>query len=91
MILGTTTVTRKTSSMDLAMELIMDVDDEIVLATDGSIEGLLTSLSTRPGRPSIFLRDEFSGLLDQMTKKDYLSGMAELLTKLYDCKCKNAF
>jgi len=32
------------------------------------------------------LRDEFSGLLDQMTKKDYLSGMAELLTKLYDCK-----
>ena len=86
MILGTTTVTRKTSSMDLAMELIMDVDDEIVLATDGSIEGLLTSLSTRPGRPSIFLRDEFSGLLDQMTKKDYLSGMAELLTKLYDCK-----
>jgi len=86
MILGNTTITRKTSTMDLAMGLIMDVDDEVVLATDGSIEGLLTSLSTRPGKPSIFLRDEFSGLLEQMTKKDYMSGMAELLTKLYDCK-----
>src|SRR5690606_32174212 len=36
--------------------------------------------------PSVFLRDEFSGLLEQMTKKDYMAGMAELLTKLYDGK-----
>ncbi len=86
MILGNTTITRKTSTMDLAMDLLNDIDEEFVLATDGSIEGLLTSLSTRPGRSSIFLRDEFSGLLEQMVKKDYMSGMAELLTKLYDCK-----
>ena len=86
MILADTTLTRKTTAMDLAMDVITEVDDNIVLATDGSIEGLLTTLSTRPGQPSIFLRDEFSGLLEQISKKDYMSGMAEFLTKLYDAK-----
>jgi len=86
MILADTTLTRKTTAMDIAMDLVMEVDSDIVLATDGSIEGLLTSLGTRPGRPSVFLRDEFSGLLEMITKKDYYAGMPELLTKLYDGK-----
>jgi hypothetical protein len=86
MILADTTLTRKSTAMDIAMDLTLEVDDDVVMATDGSLEGLLTSLSTRPGRPSVFLRDEFSGLLEQMTKKDYMSGMPELLTKLYDGK-----
>lgn len=86
MILADTTLTRKTTSMDIAMDLIMEVQEDVVMATDGSLEGLLTGLSTRPGQPSIFLRDEFSGLLESMTKKDYMAGMAELLTKLYDGK-----
>jgi hypothetical protein len=74
MILADTTLTRKSTATD------------ILLATDGSLEGLMTSLAGRPGRPSVFLRDEFSGLLESMTKKDYMAGMAELLTKLYDGK-----
>jgi hypothetical protein len=86
MILADTTLTRKTTAMDMAMDLIMEVDPDAILATDGSIEGLFTSLSMRPGRPSIFLRDEFSGLLESITKKDYYAGMAETLTKLYDGK-----
>jgi hypothetical protein len=72
--------------MDLAVDLITEIDSDAILATDGSIEGLFTSLSTRPGRPSVFLRDEFSGLLEAMTKKDYYAGMAETFTKLYDGK-----
>lgn len=72
--------------MDIAMDLVTEIDPEIIMATDGSIEGLLTSLATRPGRPSVFLRDEFSGLLEMITKKDYYAGMPELLTKLYDGK-----
>lgn len=86
MILADTTLTRKTTAMDLAMDLVMEVDPDVLMATDGSIEGLLSALSVRPGRPSVFLRDEFSGLLEQMTKKDYMAGMPELLTKLYDGK-----
>lgn len=86
MILADTTLTRKTTSMDIAMELVMDVDPDILMATDGSLEGMLNGLASRPGRPSVFLRDEFSGLLEQITKKDYMAGMAEMLTKLYDGK-----
>jgi ribosomal protein S25 len=86
MILADTTLTRKTTAMDIAMDVISEIDPDAILATDGSIEGLMTSLSMRPGRPSIFLRDEFSGLLEALTKKDYYAGMAESLTKLYDGK-----
>jgi ribosomal protein S25 len=86
MILADTTLTRKTTAMDIAMDLVMEVDPDVILATDGSIEGLFTSLSLRPGQPSIFLRDEFSGLLEQMNKKDYYAGMAETFTKMYDGK-----
>lgn len=86
MILADTTLTRKTTAMDIAMDIVTDIDSDAVLATDGSIEGLFGSLSMRPGRPSVFLRDEFSGLLEAMTKKDYMAGMAETLTKLYDGK-----
>lgn len=86
MILGDTTLTRKSTAMDIAIDLLMEVDADSVLATDGSIEGLMQQLEARPKRPSIFLRDEFSGLLEMITKKDYYAGMAEVLTKLYDGK-----
>jgi hypothetical protein len=86
MILADTTLTRKTTAMDIAMDLLVEIDPDCILATDGSIEGLMQSLSTRPGRPSIFLRDEFSGMMEAMTKKDYYAGMMETLTKLYDGK-----
>lgn len=86
MILADTTLTRKSTAMDIAMDLLQEVDSDAILATDGSIEGLLTSLSTRPGRPSIFWRDEFTGLMEMVGKKDYYSGMLETFTKLYDGK-----
>lgn len=86
MILADTTLTRKSTAMDLAMDLVMEVDPDALLATDGSLEGMVTSLAARASRPSVFLRDEFSGLLEAMTKKDYMAGFAETLTKLYDGK-----
>lgn len=86
MILADTTLTRKSTAMDIATDLLIEIDSDAIMATDGSIEGLMTGLSMRPGRPSIFLRDEFSGLIEAMTKKDYMAGMPETLTKLYDGK-----
>jgi len=86
MILADTTLTRKSTAMDMTMELLLDVEPDAVLATDGSLEGLLQSLSARPSRPGVFWRDEFSGLLEMIRKKDYYAGMIESLTKLYDGK-----
>lgn len=86
MIVGPTTVTRKSVSMDLAMELLFEIDPEIMFATDGSMEGITTGLKTRDGKASVFHRDEFTGLLQSMTTKDYMKDMPEHLTKLYDSK-----
>lgn len=86
MILADTTLTRKTTAMDLGIDILSEIDTDAILATDGSVEGLYTALAARPGRPSVFLRDEFSGFLDSMIKKEYMAGTAESLTKLYDGK-----
>lgn len=86
LILADTTLTRKSTAMDLAMDIVMEVDENILMATDGSLEGLMTALSARDNIPSVFLRDEFTGLMEQMHKKDYMAGMPEFLAKLYDGK-----
>jgi uncharacterized protein DUF3987/DNA primase RepB-like protein len=86
MILADTTLTRKSTAMDLATDILTEIDDSALMATDGSIEGLMTAMAARPNKPSLFLRDEFTGLMEQMNKKDYMSGMKEFFTKLYDGK-----
>jgi len=86
MILADTTLTRKSTAMDIAMDLLLEVDSDLLLATDGSIEGLMTAMATRSGKPSLFLRDEITGLVEAISKKEYLAGMMETLTKLYDGK-----
>lgn len=85
MILADTTLTRKSTAMDNAVDLLMEVDEDSLLATDGSVEGLMTAMGTRPGRSSLFLRDEVTGLIESL-KKEYMAGMMETLTKLYDGK-----
>jgi hypothetical protein len=84
MILGDTTLTRKSTAMRLASGILKQIAPGSLLATDGSVEGLLTNLATRPGVPSLFQRDEFSGLLENMAKKDYYAGMQQDFIKLYD-------
>jgi hypothetical protein len=83
-ILANTTLSRKSTAMNTVMALLEETDSSLLMATDGSIEGFASALSERPGRVSIFFRDEFTGLLESMTKKDYLAGMAEFFTNLYD-------
>jgi hypothetical protein len=86
MILADTTLTRKTTAMNLSLAILEEIDDNVMFATDGSMEGIMTGLKMRDGEPSIFFRDEFTGLLSAMTHKDYMSDMPEHLTKLYDGK-----
>jgi hypothetical protein len=84
LVLGESTLSRKTTSMRMATDLITDLDPELILATDGSAEGLLSGLSGRPKRVSIFYKDEVSGFFDSINRKDYLAGFPETLTQLYD-------
>jgi hypothetical protein len=70
--------------MRLAMDFVMNIDPELVVATDGTSEGILSALALRPNKASIFFKDEISGLFDSMGRKDYLAGLQETLTALYD-------
>lgn len=84
MILADTTLTRKTTAMRIATSLLMELDDDSILATDGSAEGILSALSERDGKASLFYRDEVTGLMQSIMAKDYMSDMPEHFTKLYD-------
>lgn len=86
MILAGTTITRKSTSMDLALKMLDDVLPDYMLATDGSPEGLLAELAYRDGKISLFHRDEITGFMSHVTERAYMSGLLESFTRLYDCK-----
>jgi hypothetical protein len=83
-ILGDSTLTRKTTAMNMAMNFLLAIDPSLIVATDGTGEGLLSALSERPNRSSMYYKDEVSGLFESMTKKDYLAALQETFTALYD-------
>lgn len=84
LLLGDTTLTRKTTAADMAMDFLIDIDPEIIVASDGSPEGILTAVSHRPKMTSVFYRDEIAGLFEMMQKREYLAGIHETFTKMYD-------
>lgn len=84
LVLGDSTLTRKTTAMNMAKDILLEIDPEILMATDGSAEGIVTRLADRPNRTSMFFRDEVTGFFDAINKKDYLANMPELMTQLYD-------
>lgn len=85
LVLGESTLSRKSTCMNMSMDIINQIDNELIIATEaGSAEGLLTSLSHRPSRTSVFYKDEVAGFFNELNTKSYLSGFAETLTKLYD-------
>lgn len=84
MILGESTLTRKTTAMNMAMDFIFDIDKDLILASDASAEGLMSALATRPRQVSIFYRDEVTGFFDAMNRKEYMASLPETLTKMYD-------
>ena len=85
LILGETTLTRKTTAMKLAVRIINEIDEDILLATtEGSVEGIMDAMQLRPHRAALFYRDEVAGMFKATARRDYLSGMLEAFTKLYD-------
>jgi len=68
----------------MGTNIIDFVDRDILLATDGSAEGILTGLAGRPGRTSMFYRDEVVGFFREIANKQYLSGLPQTFTQLYD-------
>jgi len=83
MILAGTTMARKTTTIKMATRLLDDVVDDWMLATDGTPEGIMTELGYRDGKVSVFLRDEVTGFISNLSR-DYMSDTLESFCKLYD-------
>lgn len=86
MILAGTTVTRKSTTMDMAIRMLSEVHPDFLMGTDGSPEGILSELHHRDGKVSVFHRDEITGWIESTIRRDYLAGMLETFTRLYDGK-----
>lgn len=84
LILGESTLTRKTTAMRLATDMLNDIDPELIVASHASPEGLFSALSHRPQRVSVFYKDEVSELFSSINHKDYMAGLQEAFTQLYD-------
>lgn len=84
LIIGDSTLTRKSTAMQMAMNLVKEIDSEVEIGSEGSPEGLLVALANRPRRVSIFYKDEVSGFFSAINNKPYLADVPEILTQLYD-------
>ena len=87
-VVGDTTATRKSTSRNLAMSIVKKwqtrAGTTIDIGSDVTGESLITKLAERDGQVSLFHRDEFQGFLRELYTKNYLSGLIETMTLLYD-------
>jgi len=86
MMLGPTTRARKTTSMNLWVDILAELQDgryNYLLGSDVTGEALSVVLPKKDGRTSVFFRDEAHGLFDEQNKKHYLTGLKEKFTDLY--------
>ncbi len=80
------TVGRKTTTINLAKEVIAEVlGREALIEWEGSPQGLIQRLQERDGEASVFARDEYSGLMAQMNRAGgHLAGLPQLFIKAFD-------
>src|SRR5262249_28515677 len=61
---------------DLAREVL---GADAILSWEGSPQGLIQDLQGRDGQAAIFLRDEYSGLIQQMNRASgHMGGLAQM-------------
>lgn len=91
-LLGDTTVSRKTTSVRL-MEEVLDIFEEFTgnkvdIGADFSPEALTKKLGERDGKVSMINRDEVQGFFKAVLGKKYMSDALDVLTNLYGGKVK---
>ncbi|MFB7858770.1 DNA-primase RepB domain-containing protein [Rhodococcus qingshengii] len=89
LLLGPTTRARKSTSMDLAMDILDDITNSQYSYSVGNNvtqEGLYALLKNKHGRTSLLFRDEAHGLLYEQDRKNYHAGEREFFTSLYGGK-----
>jgi len=87
--IGESTMVRKTHAVNMMRRVLQIVEEKLqlphslVLADDGTPEGLLRELCNKSSGIKIF--NEFGAFLKQVKKRDFLRGFTGLFTELFDC------
>ncbi len=90
LVMGKTTRARKSTSRGLMLRVLEALEshgDPGYHYDEGSnftAEGLENALLEKPGRSSLIHRDEVQGLFKEINGKNYMSGLNDMLTALYD-------
>jgi len=82
LLLGITRMFKKTTSIDIGLELLLAVLPDCIYSQEHSPEALIEEMATNAQKALI--RDEFSGFLANM-KRSYSEGHKEFLMNMYDC------
>lgn len=88
LLLGKTTRSKKSTAKNLMLRFIDELSSEdewdYDLGQDATPEALTEVLGQRPGKSSLFWRDEVQGLFSQTASGGYLRGLLPMLTDAYD-------
>jgi len=84
MLIGKSTISHKSTIESLVIDMLADQFSDSMITGTFSPEGLVSALEAN--RTAIMVKDEFGGLLEGMSKKDYMSDSKDLLMELFDNK-----
>jgi len=82
-LLGKSTVMRKTACLNLAKHIIRKFNNGLILPNDFTPEGLFNLLNDKPA--GLISWSEFGAFLINASTKSYQAGLKEFITEAYDC------
>ena len=83
MIISPSGISRKTTALRIGKKLISEVDESFLVPSGFTPESFVDILAKQPTR--ILFVDEIGAMLGSLEKKKYMSGLKELIIRLYDC------
>lgn len=83
LLVGPTTVSRKSTVQRIASNIIKVVMPPSVLPNRATTEALIKSLAQRSGVPSVWTPDELGITLAEIYNRDYMRGLEEMLLTVY--------
>jgi hypothetical protein len=79
------TVGRKSTVLNLMRDILAPIlGEHALIEWEGSPQGLIQRLQDRDGQSAVFLRDEYSGLVQQMNRGGHMAGLTQTLIRAYD-------
>lgn len=79
------TIGRKTTTINFARDLLATVlGENAIIEWEGSPQGLIQRLQERDNQAAVFVRDEYSGLLQQMNRGGHMAGLEQTFIRSFD-------